>query len=329
MPEFVDFDGDGDLDLFIGISGGGLQYYENQNGDFTPATVDAFADLENEISFSKPAFADYDADGDMDLLVGSYDDPMVLYNNNAGTYTLVDSLDNPFFKLSDIEYQVPEFVDLDNDGDLDLVIGNKNGSLLYFANNEGKFEEVLDGPLAEINVDGYSVPVFVDLDNDGDMDLVIGGGEGVLTTYLNDAGVFSEQIGLGNPFSEFRFVTESAPAFADLDGDNDIDVLVGNLAAGIFYLENVDGSVSVDERLDVSHETLIFPNPVQSIVQIRTAWNSQEGMIEIFDSQGRMVQKTQFFGSETQLDLRHLSAGNYHMRISNVDKKATKSLFKL
>ncbi|NND35437.1 MAG: T9SS type A sorting domain-containing protein, partial [Saprospiraceae bacterium] len=329
FPEFVDFDGDGDEDLFIAVDDNGLQYYENQDGAFVPGSSDAFVEVADSVGFPKPAFGDYDGDGDLDLLVGNYNDPLLLYQNNEGSYTLLDSLQNPFHGLSEDLYQAPEFVDLDNDGDLDLVVGTKYGALQYFTNNEGTYEQVMDGSVTGIKVDGYAVPSSTDLDKDGDMDLVVGNSYGNLLTYLNNDGVFEEQTGADNPFNDFDFASEAAAAFSDLDGDGDIDVLVGNLVSGIFFLENVDGSVSVDNRDDVTDQTGIYPNPVTSVMQIEASWNTQPGQINIYDGKGAHLFGKPFNGLQTQIDLSHLAPGNYHISIVNATKKAVKTFVKL
>ena len=327
VPEFVDFDSDGDMDLLLGLEDGSFQYFENQNGDFQRGDDNPFGDVAAEIANANAAFIDQDDDGDLDVLVGSYGDPMIFFENDNGTYNQVDSLVNPFFKLTEESAQAPEFVDLDGDGDLDLVIGNKSGTLEYFTNDGGVYTLAASNPFESVDVGSYAKPTFIDLDDDGDMDLVVGSEDGKLSTFTNDAGVFVEKMAADNPFNDFNFEDQAAAAFTDLDGDGDVDVLVGNYLGMISFLEN--GAItSVDNRLDVSSETELFPNPLVNTLNIRAPWNKHEAAIDVYDNQGRRMLQRSFIGSNAQVNLSSLPVGNYHIKIHNTAHKAVRSIIK-
>ena len=76
-------------------------------------------------------------------------------------------------------YSAPAFVDVDNDGDMDLVIGREEGDLKFYYENTGSATTFLreDGglnPFDGVPMWDVQCPAFVDVDDDGDMDLVIG-----------------------------------------------------------------------------------------------------------------------------------------------------------
>jgi len=80
----------------------------------------------------------------------------------------------------------PSFVDIDNDGDLDLLVGAEDAPLMQFFVNQGSNVFVADnGPIAGVTSVRDGHPHFVDLDRDGDYDLLIGGSNGRLPFYEN------------------------------------------------------------------------------------------------------------------------------------------------
>ena len=142
---------------------------------------------------------------------------------------------NPFNGV-DVGYDsTPSFVDLDGDGDLDLVVGEINGTLRSFANDgAGRFiaQTGAANPFNGIDVGFNSAPSFADLDGDGDLDLVVGESSGTLRSFANNgAGGFSALTGAANPFDGLDVGSYSAPSFVDLDGDGDLDLVVGRRLA--------------------------------------------------------------------------------------------------
>ena len=144
--------------------------------------------------------------------------------------------------------RTPVFIDLDGDGDLDAVLGNKDGTLSYFENTGTAAVPVYvertgaANPLGGIDVGSNSVPAFTDIDSDGDLDLVVGNSNGTLKVYENTgtagAPVYVERTGAANPLDGIDVGNNSAPAFTDLDGDGDADLVVGESGGTLKYYEN-------------------------------------------------------------------------------------------
>jgi len=206
---------------------------------------------------NKPVFADVDGDGDMDLFIGGKKETTadVIYNrvlyfeNSNGVFSnavspFPDSLNiDPM--LVDTARVSPAFVDYDMDGDPDCFIGLTNGTMIYYRNDDGQMVGLVgaDNPFDGIDLgDGNASPTFLDVDGDGDMDAVIGKEGGDIVYYENVDGVFTDRADAENPFDAINVTENAAPTFADLDGDGDMDLFVGNKEGVIQYYEN-DGGV--------------------------------------------------------------------------------------
>lgn len=136
-PSFVDIDGDGDFDLFVGRANGSIRYYRN-NGNaelFVPVLADASFNSINVTENSKPIFSDYDADGDYDLFVGNIGGK-IFWWKNTGTASapLFEFQNDAFGDIDPLRESAPAFCDIDDDGDSDLFVGTSKGGIQFYRN---------------------------------------------------------------------------------------------------------------------------------------------------------------------------------------------------
>jgi hypothetical protein len=250
-----DLDADGDLDLIAGAVSDPFRYFENTGSALLPRFVqrtggaDPF-DGQAAGIFHAPVLADLDADGDLDVVAGSSSETAsaLLFFENTGdsitpAFVVRTGSENPLDGLDAGTLPRPALGDLDADGDLDVVVGVFDGSLLFFANT-GDAENpafALTGP-TPLDVGDLAAPALGDVDEDGDLDLVIGNADGALA-YLENTGdaanaTFVARTGDANPFGAFDVGENAATALGDLDADGDLDVVAGAYSGALrtFYL---------------------------------------------------------------------------------------------
>ena len=259
-PTLIDFDGDGDLDVFVGVEAGSISYLENVGSAVQPTFVERtgnanpFDEVVIADSFSNPTLADLDGDGQIDTaVVGNGAGTLNYFSYDGNQFIEQTGSDNPLDGVTLAAFSAPEFVDLDGDGRLDLVVGDNDGLLSFFRNDGAGFTQQTggDNPLDGIDVDFSSKPTFADIDGDGDLDAFVGESAGGTIHYFENAGTatapqFVERVGAENPFDGVS-ITGSAPTLGDLDGDGDLDAIVGGFDGSLtYFVNNPSVSLSVD-----------------------------------------------------------------------------------
>jgi hypothetical protein len=258
-PALADLDGDGDVDLVAGDLDGTFHYFENTGSATSPGFAERTGaanplDARDVAYYSAPVLGDLDRDGDLDLVAGRADGTFAYFENTGSStspaFVARTGAASPLDGQDTGGYSTAALGDLDGDGDLDLVAGGLEGNVLTFENLAGGMVERTGAanPLNGLNVGLISTPALGDLDGDGDLDLVEGGGDGTFRYFENTGSASSPayiaRTGAADPLNGQDVGRDSAPALADLDGDGDLDLVAGGYDGTFRYFENTGTSTS-------------------------------------------------------------------------------------
>lgn len=273
LPVFVDFDGDSDIDLFIGSSHRydvetgshpSIEYYKNTGGAFSQEPTIPLGGVLEYHSRVSLTFTDIDGDGASDAIVGSSESGYIqcfirgvedVFTEQTGTWDPVTKTGNPFNGFYGFKYGAPVVADFDQDGDVDFLVGiqvnyysDDRPTVVYFENTDGDFtlerkDNLNLSPFGGVDVGDEATPVFVDLDGDGDLDAVLGEKYGgALSVFLNTDGRFyaDPEHPLTDILEPLSQTYDVVPVFADIDNDGDQD-LFASMDTRISFFRNDDG----------------------------------------------------------------------------------------
>ena len=330
---FVDIDNDGDLDIIenkwgVGAYPGVTRYYENTGNattpNFTSAQVNPFSILTDK--YECITFGDLDNDGDLDLF--SYDlagNGFKFYENTgtASNPNFASSVANPFGLPSNSSAMTPSLVDIDNDGDLDLIVFGYGPESYYYENTGSASNPSFAAGVT--NPFGIVVPVsnyynkqgVADIDKDGDYDIIVGSGTGGLTFFENIGTASSPNFTtpVTNPFGISLTNEESTScSFGDIDNDGDLDILTQNqkqlngtqFKRDFIIFENT--SPSTAGLVENNFEIKVYPNPVEDIININVEENTS---VSLFNILGEEVKTFDIVTGDNQFDISNLPNGVY------------------
>jgi hypothetical protein len=229
QPVWVDYDQDGDVDLFVAFRDRENRLFRNDGDAFTDVSRDA--GIDNPRRTVGVVWFDMDRDGDLDLFVANQNgDTDALYRNEGDRFVDVAPALGMDWPDRGEQYGSvgPAVTDYDNDGDLDLFIATYGPDVLWQNQGDGSFRNV--GPGTVLAGDYHSTTAaWGDYDNDGWPDLVV-------ASYLRDVAEVPDHL-FRNVEGRFVDVTPQmllakgvshGVSWADFDGDGDLDLALAN-----------------------------------------------------------------------------------------------------
>jgi len=239
----ADMDNDGDMDIVsVSYTDNALAWYENDgaaNPSFTAADIST-----SENGPASVFVADLDNDGDMDIVIGAYDDHTIAWYENDGAA-------DPSWSASDVDASAQEvecvFVaDMDNDGDMDILSASRNDDAIAWYENDGAADPSWTAADIATSADGASGVYAADMDNDGDMDIVS-------ASRHDDTIAWYESDGAADPSWTAADIATSADGayyvtVSDLDRDGDMDIISASVEDDAIAIYINNGAAAPDGR---------------------------------------------------------------------------------
>jgi hypothetical protein len=365
IPVTTDLDGDGDYDIlatsYLDEQGPRVLFYENigsaETPDFTTPVESPFGLVTPE-NLTLLTVGDLDGDGDLDILLGIYEDfgagtDAIIYYENTGTPTapsFANAIESPFGIMVTSGSPIPHLVDMDGDGDLDLMGMNYDEDTyeitFTYQENLGTITEPAFG---ELVFDPFGLPTdleqialydLADMDGDGDLDMLYGNSEYLyigetyraFLSYVENIGTINAPV-FGTPVEEpfgIEYPEDSLlpiPTIADLDDDGDLDVLSfvyfydgqsyeGNGTFVYFENETPVSAAEVNQQLDWK----VFPTLTRDQINLQIPNHSGEDLhLEIYSNTGQQLENQRIQNGSSEVSLAHLASGNYWLRLRTRD----------
>lgn len=346
---WIDYDNDCDIDMFIAKCRGGdseanINQMHRNNGDGTYTEVGEEIGLADNIQTWSSAWADYDNDGDMDVLVGA-SSPVngmhkLMMNDGNGNFTDVTAGSGWETNTSVSIEWVP--ADFNNDGLVDVLGGSggvmlNNGNMNFVSAGGG----IGVGPMGDFNNDG-----FIDVVNGGVINMGVPNGNNYIT--LNMRGTTSNKNGLGarvtlySPGGQqirdirsgegFRYL-HSLNAHFGIGQDQEIEriticwpsgitdeILNPAINQNLLVIEG-ENQVNITETPSVSFD--VFPNPASNQLMLQ---GITQGLVTVMDVSGKVIETVNAVNG--RITIEHISPGIYFVRANTIHGPDQKKFIK-
>ena len=338
FPTFYDYNNDGLQDLVVGNYGyhnpsndpiSSLALFENIGNDSVPkfnlidrdwldlSTINLNTQLNIPALNLSPTFEDLNGDNNKDLIVGDADGKLHLFNNTgAGNF----QLSAPNYQSIDVgQFAQPQLMDVNRDGLTDLIIGEQDGTINFLPNSGSINAPIFDTIITNwggIDVDqsfistGFSNPTLYD--SSGVFQLFVGSFSGSIYQFTNiDNNLSGQFTAVNSTAAALWDGGKSAIAIADINNDDQGDMIIGNLSGGIAYFSS-DSLLTDTNTTYIFHSKdsrfNIFPNPTKKSFTINSNLN---GLVQIHNLLGELVYTTIKKENNIEINTTNLSKGIY------------------
>jgi hypothetical protein len=253
-----DYDNDGDLDLAVSLGSGEVRLYRNDTGVLVSVGAELGMPQAGSHELRGLSWGDFDGDGFIDLLGGStLKEKLTVVLHNEGGKRFTDVAASIGLTIPNRSARQTNWIDYDNDGDLDVYATDRSGENKLFRNDAGTFTQVFAGAGPTDNRPSVGACWF-DMDVDGDLDLFLANQSGATDAmWRNDGDSFTDvapALGMTGP-PRTKAEGGVGCAVGDYDNDGDLDLFVPNYGRNLLYRNNSNGTFTeVGQTLGVGIE---------------------------------------------------------------------------
>lgn len=365
FPCFVDYNQDGRVDILVGngsfyepfgAKNARVSLFENIGTAESPAFQQTLDDVFQLNQFSQaathfaPTFGDLDGDQDLDALIGEVNGQLFYAENTAGPGQPMTfgAVQYGYMGINVGFYARPQLVDVNDDGLLDILIGEQSGNINYFQNQGTKTAAsfaadpstapnimVFGGVVAPTDglaFSGYSSPFLTLVDEE--WQLFVGNRIGTVERYGNIEGNLSGDFELLGELAGIDEGAESTICLADINQDELLDLVIGNQRGGFNLLKtpyapflNVSNNENVRSQ---SIQWTLIPNPVRGQAELSI---QQEGLsqwqLDIYTADGRRLGHEEGREPRETIQFGTYPPGVYFIRLMLDNRLSTKKVLVL
>ena len=260
---------------------------------------------------------DLNGDGLMDILFGDISGKLhIAFQDISGGFNYQFEISNSSGNVIDVgQFSTPQIIDIDDDNDLDLLVGNRMGTLSFFENtgNQSYFEfDSITNHMGLVSVlqdqvnGGYSKPYLFKDSSSGLWNLIVGSYQGINYVYSDIENNLTGTFDLVDSI-DFRTGINTSCIAYDFNNDGENDYLQGNQRGGIMFFEK-DNQVLFNSEI-VNEGEPIRLTVENKIVRIYTPF--EKSTLEVFDVCGKIVFSSLAQDSHIEIDLNKFSQGIY------------------
>jgi len=279
-----------------------------------------------------PCLTDVDGDGLLDIIIGNYGvvdstymdsvwyvlevhkTSHLSYLKNIGTQTTpsYQYMDGDWLDLSSLEKVAfkPTFGDLDNDGDMDLIIGNSDGTLIYKENialsGQPMTFAAAQFNYQNIDVGEFSAPQLIDINGDTLLDLVVGRKKGLINYYENTGTrtnpiftLITDSMGNVQTTTYWHYYNGYSQPYFYYDENDSLKAFVGSSSGLVFYYRDIRANIEGDFGMD---SNLVFKDRVDTLYSV-VSFTNEGSVLEVYNGYFRSSPIVHDFNSDGYLDM--------------------------